>query len=580
MKSAEWITAVADDAFVVPETLTDEQRLIAKTAAEFVAGEVTPALPQLEAKDWDVARRLVRRCGELGLLGVTVPEQWGGVQADTVSSLIVSEHLGRIPSFGATTGAQANLCIAPVLMFGTDEQKARYLPPLVKGDLIGAYALSEAGAGSDALSTRTVANSMGADGYSLTGEKLWITNGGFADVFVVFAKVDSTQFTAFLVERAFGGLTSGSEERKMGLDGSSTTPLVLSDVRVPYGSVLGEVGKGHRVAFTILNFGRFKLGAMCAGSCKQALTEAARYAATRRQFNRPIASFGAMRHKLGEMIARTYALEAVIYRTAGLIDSRAPTNGDSNALRGTIEDIAIEASIAKVLGSETLDYVVDENVQIHGGNGFVRDYAAERRYRDSRVNRIFEGTNEINRLLLAGRVLKRAATRELPLLDEAVKLRTDLMGPMSLASTPTGTLRDEQDAIAMFRRVGIMVAALAMERYGRAVEEEQEVLLWIADILIDTFAADSAVRRAQRAQAFAHASAALHAAAAAVYVAGAALRVEFAAREALASMFDGDARRTNLAALRRALKVNPTNTVAGRRTLAESATDAGRYPFE
>jgi alkylation response protein AidB-like acyl-CoA dehydrogenase len=580
MKSAEWITAVADDSFVTPETLTDEQRLIAKTAAEFVEGEVAPALPRLEAKDWGVARRLVHRAGELGLLGVTVPERWGGVDADTVSSLIVSEQLGRIPSFGATTGAQANLCIAPVLMFGTDEQRARYLSPLVRGELIGAYALSESGAGSDALSARTLATSLGDGGYSVTGEKLWITNGGFADLFVVFAKVDGAQFTAFLVEREFGGVANGSEEHKMGLHGSSTTPLVLSDVRVPCGNILGEVGKGHRVAFTILNFGRFKLGAMCAGSCKQALTEAARYAVSRRQFDRPIASFGAVRHKLGEMIARTYALEAVLYRTAGLIDSRAGATDDSIPIRGTIEAIAIEASIAKVLGSETLDYVVDENVQIHGGNGFVRDYPAERRYRDARVNRIFEGTNEINRLLLAGRVLKRAAARELPLLDEAVKLRTDLMGTMSTAPTAAAVLGDEQDAMAAFRRVGIMIAALALERYGRAVEDEQEVLLWIADILIETFAADSSIRRARQAHAIGHPLAALHADAAAVYVAGAALRVECAAREALASMSDGDQRRTNLAALRRALKVNPTNTVARRRTLADCATAAGRYPFE
>ena len=578
MRSGEWITGVTDDSFVTPETLTDEQRLIAKTAAAFVESEVTPALPQLEAKEWDVARRLVQRGGELGLLGVAVPERWGGVDGNTVSSILVSEQLGRIPSFGATAGAQSNLCIAPVLMFGTDHQKAQYLPALVSGELIGAYALSEAGAGSDALSVRTIATPVAPDGYSLTGEKLWITNGGFADLFVVFAKVDGTQFTAFLVERAFGGVSSGKEEHKMGLDGSSTTPLVLNDVRVTASSVLGEVGKGHRVAFTILNFGRFKLGAMCAGSCKQALTEAVRYAAHRRQFNRPIAAFGAVRHKLGEMIARTYALEAVLYRTAGLVDSGAIAQGADSG-RGTTEDIAIEASIAKVLGSETLDFVVDENVQIHGGNGFVRDYAAERRYRDARVNRIFEGTNEINRLLLAGRVLKRAATRELPLLDEALKLRTELMGPMPLTSAGIGSFDDEQEAVAGFRRVAIIVAALAMERFGPSVEEEQEVLLWLADILIDTFAADSAMRRAQRAHAIAHPSALLHADAAAVFVAGAALRIECAAREALASMFDGDQRRTHLAALRRALKVSPTNTVARRRALAQHGTDAGRYPF-
>ena len=581
MRSAEWITALAVDTFATPETLSDEQRLIAKTAAEFVEGEVGPALRQLEAKDWGAARRLMRRCGDLGLLGVDVAERWGGVDADTLSSMLVSEHLGRIPAFGATAGGHTNLCITPIQMFGTDEQKARYLPALVRGDMLGAYALSESGAGSDALNARTVAVSLGDEGYSLTGEKLWITNGGFADIFVVFAKVGGEQFTAFLVERAFGGVQSGHEEQKMGLDGSSTTPVVLSGVPVPCSNVLGEVGKGHRVAFTILNFGRFKLGAMCAGSCKQALTEAVRYAAVRRQFSRPIADFGAIRHKLGEMIARTYALEAVLCRIAGLVDSRPAVGaGDRGIGHGTTEDIAIEASIAKVLGSEVLDFVVDENVQIHGGNGFVRDYAAERRYRDARVNRIFEGTNEINRLLLAGRVLKRAAARELPLLDEALKLRSDLLGPMTMAPQAGDVLDEQQDAVAAFRRAGILVAALAMDRYGRSVEDEQEVLLWTADILIDTYAADSAVHRARQAHVIGHPLSSLHRDAAAVFVAGGALRVECAAREALASMFEGDQRRTHLAALRRALKVSPTNTVIPRRALADFGTSNGRYPFE
>ena len=579
--SATWLFGSGEESLVTPETLTGEHRLIAGTAAEFVTNEVVPALPQLEARDWALARRLLERCGALGLLGVNVPEPYGGVGADTVSSLLVSEQLGRVPSFGAASGAQTNLCIVPLLLFGTDAQKSRYLPELVSGELIGAYALSEAGAGSDALSARTVATSKGDGSYSLSGEKLWITNGGFADLIVVFAKVDGQHFTAFLVERAFGELTSGGEEHKMGLHGSSTTPLLLNEVPVPAENVLGEVGSGHRVAFSVLNVGRFKLGAMCIGGCRQAITESARYAVNRRQFDQPIAAFGSIQHKLGEMTARTYALEAVVYRTAGLIDRwREARGSDPSGLRAAFEDVAIEASIAKVLGSETLGFVVDENVQIHGGNGFVRDYPAEGRYRDARVNRIFEGTNEINRLLLAGRLLKRAVKGELPLLDHARLLRGELMGPARMPEEQSAPLGDQRHATAVFQKVAIMLAALALERYGRQIEDEQEVLLWLSDILIDAFAAGSAVQRALQAAGTNHPAAALHADAASVFVAGAAFRVEAAAREALAAMADGDALRANLAALRRLLKLAPTNTVVGRRRLADQSAALGHYLFD
>src|SRR5215510_3653659 len=417
LSGGEWLLQAADaDSVFTPERLSDEQRLIGQTTQEFVENEVLPKLDRLEAKDWGLARDLVKRGGELGLLGVDVPEAYGGVGLDKVSSLVVSEKLARSASFGATFGAHANLTIVPLMLFGSESQKRQYLPRLLSGELIGAYGLSESGSGSDALGARTRATRQPDGSFLLNGEKMWITNGGFADLMVVFAKVDGEHFTAFLVERAFG-VKSGKEEHKMGLHGSSTTSLTFQDVRVPAENVLGEVGKGHKVAFNVLNFARFKLGAMCGGGAQGAIAEAAKYAANRRQFGQPIATFGAIKHKIGEMVVKTYAIESLLYRTAGLVDTmiaatpHEPTSG--SAALAAFEEYAVEASIAKVAGSEVLNYVLDENIQIHGGNGFVKDYPAERHYRDARVNRIFEGTNEINRLLIPGMLIRRALKGDL-----------------------------------------------------------------------------------------------------------------------------------------------------------------------
>ncbi len=433
-RGGEWLleSPRAEHVFT-PERLTEEHRLIARTAEEFVDNEVLPALDRLEQKDWALSRQLLRRCGDLGLLGVDVPEAYGGVGLDKVSSLIVSDRFARAASFHAAMGAQANLTVTPLYLFGTEIQKQKYLPRLLSGELVGAYALSESGSGSDALGAKTRAARQADGSFVLNGEKMWITNGGFADVFIVFAKVDGEHFTAFIVERAFGGLTSGKEEHKMGLHGSSTTPVILQDVKVPAGNLLGEIGKGHKVAFNVLNFGRFKLGAGCSGGAQCAIGESATYAAERRQFGQPIASFGAIRHKLGEMIARAYAVESLVYRTAGLIDARidaAPHDAaDGSAALAALEEYAIEASIAKVAGSETLNFVLDENIQIHGGNGYVRDYPAERHFRDARVNRIFEGTNEINRLLIPGMLARRAVKGPLPIIAAARALQDELLGP-------------------------------------------------------------------------------------------------------------------------------------------------------
>lgn len=569
----------AQDRVFTPERCSDEHRLIARTTAEFVSTEVLPAEARLEEKDWELARALLRRCGELGLLGINVPEVCGGLDLDRITSLIVSEEVACSPSFGATYGAQANLCILPLLLFGTPDQQRRYLPRLVSGELVGAYALSEAGSGSDALAARTRATRQPDGSFRLTGEKMWITNGGFADVFIVFAKIDGEQFSAFIVERAFGGVTSGREEDKLGLHGSSTTPLVLQDVPVPAENLLGEPGRGHKVAFNVLNFGRLKLGAMCTGGARATIAEAAAYAASRRQFGRPIAEFGAIRHKLGEMIARTYALEAITYRAAGLVDGiPAPAAGGSRTLLEALEEFAVEASIAKVAGSEILDFVVDENVQIHGGNGFVRDYAAERRYRDARVNRIFEGTNEINRLLIPGLLIKRAVRGELPLLAAASQLMDELLGPPALETGTGEPLETEMRTVESCRKVALLGIGAALQRFGTALEEEQECLLWLADLVIDTFAAQSALLRCRAARNLP--DAAQHEDAARICVAGAALRVEATARQLLAAIAEGDTLRSHLAALRRVLRTPTPDAVQARRRLAAAAVSRGRYPFD
>jgi alkylation response protein AidB-like acyl-CoA dehydrogenase len=582
-KGASWLLhdTTPSDVFT-PERMTDEHRLIAKSTDEFIDSEVLPNLDQLESKDWNLARRLVRRCGELGLLGTNVPEQYGGLDLDKVSSLIVAERIARSASFATTYGGQANLCVLPIFLFGTDAQKAQYLPKLVAGELVGAYALSEAESGSDAFAARTRASRAPDGSWTLNGEKMWITNGGFADVIIVFAKVDGEHFTAFIVERAFPGVSAGKEEHKMGLHGSSTTPIILQDAKVPAGNVLGEVGKGHKVALNTLNFGRFKLGGMCVGGSRAAIGDAARYAGARRQFGHPIATFGAIRHKLGEMTARTYAMESLIYRTAGLIDADlAATARDGASVAQAFEEYAVEASIAKVGGTEVLDYVLDENIQIHGGNGFVKDYPAERYYRDARVNRIFEGTNEINRLLIPGMVIRRALKGDLPLIAAAKALQNEVLASSVPASfADEAVLGRESLAVSAFKKVVLIVLGTAMQTYGQTLNDEQEILGYAADIMIDTYAAESAVLRARATATAALPRADLHAAAAQIFVSEAAQRVEQAARSALSAMAEGDTLRTLLAALRRVLKMAPVNTVALRRRLADASVEQGRYILE
>ena len=575
------IEDVTPERMFTPEKMTDEHRLIGRTADEFLTTEVMPVLERLEQKDWALARTLIQRCGGLGLLGTDVPESLGGVELDKISSIIVGDVIGRCASFATTFGAQTGLAITPLLCFGTDDQKQRYLPGLVTGEVIGAYALSESGSGSDALGARARATRQPDGSFVLNGEKMWITNGGFADVFIVFAKVDGEAFTAFIVERSFPGVSTGNEEHKLGLHGSSTTPLILQDAKVPAANVLGEIGKGHKVAFNVLNYGRFKLAAMCTGGAKEAIGEASKYSLSRKQFGKSIASFGAIRHKLAEMVIRAYATEAALYRTAGLIDDKLQGSHVNDAVLASLEEFAVEASILKVASSEMLDYVLDENVQIHGGNGFVRDYPAERHFRDARVNRIFEGTNEINRLLIPGMLARRAVKGSLPLIPAARKLQDELLTPSLPEPAGDVPLDAERRTIAALKKTALMVLGTAMQTYGEKLPDQQEVLSLASDIISDVFLAESALARAAQAGGARsdRASADVHVAAARVFVNDASGRVEIAARSALAAMTEGDSLRTLLAALRRVLKPVPLNTVALRHVVADAVAERKGYPF-
>jgi alkylation response protein AidB-like acyl-CoA dehydrogenase len=585
VRGGSWlIDETAPETAFTPEKLSDEHRLIEQTAGEFMTNEVLPAIDRLEQKDWALARQLVHRAGELGLLGTDVPESFGGVGLDKVSSIVVGEAVGRAASFATTFGAQTGLAITPLLCFGTDAQKARYLGPLVSGEMVGAYALSESGSGSDALGAKARAVRQPDGSFLLSGEKMWITNGGFADLFIVFARVTGDTpdgaFTAFLVERAFPGVSNGKEEHKMGLHGSSTTPLILQEARVPAANVLGEIGKGHKVAFNVLNYGRFKLAAMSSGGARAIVGDAAAYAAQRKQFGQPIASFGAIKHKLAEIAIREFAVESMLYRTAGLIDAaieaQAGSGSAGDAMLAALEEFAVEASILKVAGSEMIDFAVDENVQIHGGNGFVRDYTAERMYRDARVNRIFEGTNEINRLLIPGMLIRRALKGTLPLIPAAKKLQDEILTPALAEPLGGEPLENERRSVAAMKKTALMVLGTAMQTFGDKLTDQQEVLTLTADIIIDVFAAESVLLRAAQ---MGQRESTLATAAAEVYITDAAARVEIAARGALAAMAEGDTLRTLLAALRRILKTSPVNTVARRRQIADAIVERKAYPY-
>ncbi|HAF15452.1 MAG TPA: acyl-CoA dehydrogenase [Blastocatellia bacterium] len=566
-----------------PEDFTEEHRMIAETTRQFIDNEVTPRIDELEQHDWKLARELVRKAADLGLIGANIPEEYGGLGLDQTSSALVGENIGRSASFAATLGAESGIGLLPIIYFGTEAAKRKYLPKIASGELITAYALTEAGSGSDAMAAKATAR-LSDDGthYILNGEKMFITNGGFADIFIVFAKVDGDKFSAFIVERQ-EGLTPGAEEHKMGIKGSSTTPLVLSDAKAPLENLLAEVGKGHKIAFNILNIGRFKLGAMCIGGMKLMVHESVRYANERQQFGKSISSFGAIKSKLGEMAIRTWVGESMIYRTLGMIEAGigAVDTHDADAKLRAIEEYAAECSIIKVALSEYCDYVADEMVQIYGGYGYSADYPAERAYRDSRINRIFEGTNEINRMLIPGRLMKSALSGRLALLPAAQALMDEILTPqISGFDDNEGVLEAELKLARNAKKVALMTLGTAAQKYMMALAEQQEVLLGIADIIMDTYAMESAILRAQKlAASQGEAAAARYVDMTRVFCNDAVARIEASAKNTLAGMSEGDELRTLLAALRRFTKLTPVNTIAARQRIADILITANKWAF-
>ena len=570
-----------------PEELTDDQRLIGRTAEEFVAKEVFPLIPDLELHKEGLMAGLVKKAGELGLLGGGIPEEYGGSGLDKVSSTLLSERYSTYASFSVSAGAHSGIGTLPIVYFGTEEQKRKYLPKLATGEWIACYSLSEPQAGSDAQNSRTRAV-LSPDGkhWILSGQKMWITNGGFADLFIVFAKVDGEKFSCFIVERAFPGFSVGAEEKKMGLHGSSTAPVFFENCQVPRENLLHEIGRGHIVAFNILNVGRLTLGASCIGGAKSSILFSARYAKERTAFGKSIGEFGLIRAKLAEMAIRAYALESAVYRASGLID-RATLAADAGAdktqqLMKVLEEYAIECSIAKVYGSETIDFIVDEAVQIYGGYGFHEDYPVARAYRDARVNRIFEGTNEINRLLIVQMLMKRAVSGSLPLLAAGAKLQEEVLGGPGSGDAADGPWAEEQRILAGAKKAFLLAAGAALQKYRDRLADQEEIVAALADIVIEIFVMESALLRAQKAAARdAQSSASLPAMAAArIVLHDGVARLENSARTVLASAVEGDALRAQLAVLRRFPKRDAVDTIALRRTVADAVEAVGRYPFE
>jgi alkylation response protein AidB-like acyl-CoA dehydrogenase len=564
-----------------PEDFTEEHRMIAETTRQFIDNEVIPHIDELEKHDWKLARELVKKAAELGLIGANIPEEYGGLGLDQTSGALVGENIGRCASFATTLGAESGIGLLPIIYFGTEAAKRQYLPKIASGEVITAYALTEAGSGSDAMAAKATAR-LSADGthYLLNGEKMFITNGGFADIFIVFAKVDGDKFSAFIVERQ-EGLTPGAEEHKMGIKGSSTTPLVLADAKAPLENLLGEIGKGHKIAFNTLNIGRFKLGAMCIGGMKLMMQESIRYANERQQFGKSISSFGAIKSKLGEMAIRTWVGEAMIWRTLGMIEDAIGDTTDPDAKMRAIEEYSAECSIIKVALSEYCDYLADEMVQIFGGYGYSADYPAERAYRDSRINRIFEGTNEINRMLIPGRLMKSALGGKLALLPAAQALMDEILTPQFAGfDDDEGLLAAETKLAKNAKKVGLMTLGTAAQKYMMKLGDQQEILIGIADIIMDAYAMESAILRAQKlAAAQGEEAAARYVDMTRVFCNDAVERIDARAKNTLAGMAEGDELRTLLAALRRFTKLTPVNTIAARQRIADVMIEANKYVY-
>lgn len=568
---------------VTPEDFTEEQRMIAETTAQFVEGEVAPHDERIEKLDYELTVELLRKSGELGLLGADVPEAYGGMGLDKVSTTLINEKLTKASSFALSFGAHVGIGTLPIVYFGTEAQKRKYLPLLATGEKIAAYCLTEPSSGSDALGAKTTAK-LSDDGshYVLNGTKQFITNAGFADIFIVYAKVDGQHFSTFIVERDMEGVGIGPEEKKMGIKGSSTRPLILEDVKVPAENLLWEVGKGHLIAFNILNIGRFKLAAGCVGAAKDAIELSSAYANERTQFGRKISSFPLIGQKLADMNIRTFAMESMVYRTAGLFDAvladvdHGSPDVDYKSAKA-IAEYQLECSINKVFGSEALDFVADEGVQIHGGYGFIQEYRIERIYRDSRINRIFEGTNEINRLLIPGTLVKRAMKGELPLLQKAKKLQAELMEPMP-AREFEGTLDQEAHLLTMAKKMFLMTGAQAVQKYQMNLEQEQEILSRLSDIMISIFAMESSLLRTRKMiDRSGEGKSALAIAMTTIFVHDQFGAIEAWAKEIMAAMESGDALRTQLSVLKKMAKRSPVNTLELKRRIAAKVIEAEKY---
>jgi alkylation response protein AidB-like acyl-CoA dehydrogenase len=572
------------DEIFTPEDFTEQHQLIGQTAEEFAVNEIVPNIEKMEHKDFSVTRELLKKAGELGLSGVEIPEAYGGLEMDKVTAAVIADHIAKYAGFATTWGGHTGIGTLPIVYFGTHEQKKKYLPRLAVGEIVGAYALSEASSGSDALNCRARAE-LAKDGkhYVLNGEKMWITNAGFADLFTVFAKVDGEKFTAFLVEKTFSGFSVGAEEHKLGIRGSSTCSIILNDCKVPVENLLGEIGKGHIIAFNILNVGRFKLGAMCLGGARVSLENAVGYAKQRKAFGKVIADFGLVREKLANMAVGIYAGESMVYRTVGMMDVALGEVDKSGAnaaqeTRKAIEEYAVECSIIKVWASEMIDYVVDETVQIYGGYGFVEEYPAERAYRDARINRIFEGTNEINRLIITGFLLKRAMSGQLPLMPAIKKLMDEVLSGPSLSEDIEGPLAEERKLVGQAKKLGLFAAGAATQKYMQAIQDQQEIMGAIADMVIETYAMESAVLRAQKlVERNGENAASLPIAMTRVYLSQAMEKIEAAARKIIAAVADGDMLRTQLAILRRLAKYEPLNTIELRQQIAQKVIERGKY---
>jgi len=569
-----------------PADITDDQKLIGQTAEEFVVNEVLPHVKDLENKKAGLMPELVKKAGELGLMGGGVPEEYGGGGLDKISATVLTEKLSIYGGFAVTHGAHAGIGTLPIVYFGTEEQKKKYLPKLASGEWIGAYCLSEPQAGSDAQNslTRAELNKEGTH-YILNGQKMWITNGGFADLYVVFAKIDGEKFTAFLVERTFPGCKPGNEEHKMGIHGSSTTPVFLENCKVPKENLLHEIGRGHIVAFNILNSGRFTLGASAVGGSKFVLTTAAKYAKERKAFGKQIGDFGMMKEKLAEMAIQLYAVESMVYRSAGNMESAMTAAADSGdkiqTTMKTLEEYAIESSIAKVYGSEMLDFVVDEAVQIFGGYGFHEDYSVCRAYRDSRINRIFEGTNEINRMLIIQMLMKRAMGGQLALIPAAMKLADEILSGPSFEEAPEGVLADETRVVANAKKMFLQAAGGAVQKFRDKLADEQELIGALANVVMEIYAMESCLLRAQKAAAAkGEAASQVMIDATRVFISDAAERVEHESRRAIAAVHEGDMLTTQVAVLKRFAKRAAVNTIALRRNVAAAVQGQDRYPFE